>query len=130
MLNYGYAILYARILRMVLKQKLNPTESVIHVAQAGKPTFVYDIIEIFRAQAVDRVVISLVQKREPLNVCKGLLDDETKKLLVRNLSERLNRYEKYQGVETRLVDIIANQIKQIAGFVNKREKFKPYVAKW
>ena len=130
MLNYGYAILYARILRMVLKQKLNPTESVIHVAQAGKPTFVYDIIEIFRAQAVDRVVISLVQKREPLNVCKGLLDDETKKLLVKNLSERLNRYEKYQGVETRLVDIIANQIKQIAGFVNKREKFKPYVAKW
>ena len=34
----------------------NPYDSVIHARQSGKPTFVYDVVELFRAQAVDRVV--------------------------------------------------------------------------
>lgn len=37
LLNYGYAILYARIWRAVLFRKLNPTNSVMHAGQLGKP---------------------------------------------------------------------------------------------
>lgn len=130
LLNYGYAILYARIWRAVLFRKLNPTNSVMHAGQLGKPTLVYDIIEVFRAQAVDRVVISLVQKKEPLKIKQGLLDAETRKLLVKNLTERFNRYEKYRGNEHRFCDIINLQIKEIAEFVEHKTKYKPYIAKW
>lgn len=130
LLNYGYSILYARIWQAVLRQKLNPTISIIHVPQSGKPTFVYDIIELFRAQAVDRVVISLVQKKEPLSMKDGLLDSETKNLLVKNLAERINRYEKYRGMECRLCDIINLQIKEIAEYIGSGTKYKPYIAKW
>ena len=85
MLNYGYAMIYPRVWQALLWRRLNPTISVIHVPQQGKPTFVYDIIELFRAQAVERVVISLIQKKEPLAMSDGKLDASTRKLLVKNI---------------------------------------------
>lgn len=130
LLNYGYAIIYARIWRMLLSRKMNPCESVIHVRHRGKPTLVYDIIEMFRTQAVDRVVISMLQRHEPLSVSNGMIDKESKGLLVKNIAERLNRYEKYRGKETRLVDIIDKQIKEISDFIGEGITYRPYIAKW
>lgn len=130
LLNYGYSILYPRVWQGILYRKLNPTISVIHAPQAGKPTFVYDVIELFRAQAVDRVVISLIQKKEPLKLQDGLLDKSTKRLLVQNILERINRYEKYHNKELRLCDIINLQIKEIAEYIDNGTKFKPYISKW
>ena len=130
MLNYGYALLYPRVLRALLTRRLNPTCGVLHLEQAGKPTLVYDVIELFRAQAVDRVVISLVQKGEHLSCKDGKLTDGTKKLLIKNVFERLNRYEKYRGVEMRLSDIIEAQVKEIAEHIDKGTRFRSYVAKW
>ncbi len=131
MLNYGYAILYARVWQALLSAKLNPSISVFHARQPGKPTFVYDLIEIFRSQAVDRVVIGLIQKKEPLNMDKNLLDNETKKLLIQNILERLNRYEKFRTEEMKFAKIIQLQAKDIAEFITEQKKtFKPYIAKW
>ncbi|WP_106829886.1 CRISPR-associated endonuclease Cas1 [Parabacteroides pacaensis] len=131
MLNYGYAILYARVWDAVLLHKLNPSISVLHAPQTGKPTFVYDLVELFRAQAVDRVVISLIQKGEPLKMAGNLLCEPTKKLLIQNILERLNRYEKYRGEELRFIDIINKQILEVAAFISGESKtFKPYIAKW
>ena len=131
MLNYGYAILYARVWKTVLAQKLNPSLSVLHASQPGKPTFVYDIVELFRAQAVDRVVIALIQKGEPLKMTKNMLSEPTKKILVQNLLERLNRYEKYRGEEIQFVEIIRRQVREIADFISGESKnYKPYIAKW
>lgn len=130
LLNYGYAILYTRVWQALLRYKLNPTDSVLHTPQPGKPTFVYDVIELFRAQAVDRVVISLIQKGEAMSLNKGQLSEPTKKLLVQNILERLNRYEIYRGKEHRLCDIIQLQVKAIAEYIATEARFKPYIAKW
>ncbi|GHU75939.1 hypothetical protein FACS189414_1030 [Bacteroidia bacterium] len=131
MLNYGYAIIYPRIWQALLAAKLNPSMGVLHKYQSGKPILVYDFIEIFRAQAVDRVVISLVQKSEPLAMDKNLLDDNTRKLLIQNILERLNRYEKFRGEECRFEDIIRKQMREAAAYISGESKtFKPYIAKW
>lgn len=131
MLNYGYAILYARVWSAVLLRKLNPSISILHAYQPGKPTFIYDLVELFRAQAVDRVVISLIQKKEPLKMNGNLLAEPTKQLLIRNILERLNRYEKYRGEELRFIDIIHRQVQETAAFICGESKtFKPYTAKW
>ncbi|MDR2511359.1 MAG: CRISPR-associated endonuclease Cas1 [Bacteroidales bacterium] len=131
LLNYGYAILYPRVWQAILAARLNPTIGVLHKYQANKPTLSYDLIEIFRAQAVDRVVISLVQKSEPLLMNKNLLNEETRKLLIKNILERLNRYEKFQGEACRFEDIIRKQARDIAAYISGESKnFKPYLAKW
>ena len=130
MLNYGYAILYVRVWQALLAAKLNPFESLIHVRQEGKPTLVYDMAEIFRSQVVDRMVISLIQKGQDLEVRNGLLTDHTRQLLVKSVMERLARYEKYHGQEMKMEQIILSQAKLLAKAFDGTDKFKPYVAKW
>lgn len=131
MLNYGYAILYSRVWKALLRAKLNPFDSIIHVRQAGKPTFVYDVVEIFRSQVVDRVVVSIVQKKGNLAVENGKLSDDTKKQLSKNILERLNRYENYRGEEVTMDHIINLQAKEIASYItNEKRNYKPYIAKW
>lgn len=130
MLNYGYAILYVRVWQALLAARLNPFDSLIHVRRDGKPTLVYDMVEIFRSQVVDRMVIGLIQKGQDLEVHNGLLSDKTRELLVKSIMERLARYEKYQGEEMRMEQIILQQAKLLAQAFEGEEKFKPYVAKW
>lgn len=130
MLNYGYAILYVRVWQALLAAKLNPYDSVLHVPQAGKPTLVYDVVELFRSQVVDRVVISMIQKGTELSQNKGLLSDATRQLLAKNIMERLNRYEKYRGEELKMEQIILRQCLDIAAYFQNEEHYKPYVAKW
>lgn len=130
MLNYGYAILYARIWQALLAAHLNPFDSLIHTHREGKPTLVYDMIEIFRSQVVDRIVISLIQKGQDLEVRNGLLTDQTRQLLGKSVMERLARYEKYQGQDMKMEQIILHQAKLLAKAFEGTDKFKPYVAKW
>ena len=130
MLNYGYAILYVRVWQALLAAHLNPFDSIIHAHHEGKPALVYDLVEIFRSQVVDRVVISLVQKGQDLEVRNGLLTDKTRQLLVKSVMERLARYEKYQGEEMKMEQIIIRQAKLLAQTFEGTGKFKPYVAKW
>lgn len=130
MLNYGYAILYTRVWQALLAARLNPFESIIHARQEGKPTLAFDMIEIFRSQVVDRIVISLIQKGQDLEIRNGLLPDTTRQLLVKSIMERLARYEKYLGEEMKMENIIVRQAKLLAKAFAREEKFKPYVAKW
>ena len=130
MLNYGYAILYVRVWQALLAVQLNPFDSLIHARRDGKPTLVYDMVEIFRSQVVDRVVISLIQKGHDLAVRNGLLTDRTRQLLVKSVMERLERYEKFQGEEMKMEQIILRQAKLLAMAFEGADKFKPYVAKW
>lgn len=130
MLNYGYSLLYSRIWNALLKYGLNPYCSIIHTRQPGKPTFVYDIIEIFRAQAVDRVVIAMIQKKAQINIVNGQIDDPSKSLLLKHLSERLTKRENFRGEEIMLSEIIDRQVRDIALYYLEGKTFKAYKAKW
>jgi CRISPR-associated endonuclease Cas1 len=131
MLNYGYAILYARITQAIMKARLNPAISFLHVPQTHKPSLAFDIIELFRQQAVDRVVISLIQKKEKMEIVKGLLSNESKSKLTQNIYERLHRYETYRGEKRRFSDIISIQTSALAQYISgEADTYKPYIAKW
>jgi group II intron reverse transcriptase/maturase/CRISPR-associated endonuclease Cas1 len=131
LLNYGYAILYARIWEALLSVKLNPYISYLHIPDTYKPTLTFDFIEIFRQQVVDRVVISMLQKKEKLVVVNGILDEETRIKLASNIYERLYRYENYRGESRRFLDIMKIQAQHLAKFINDEvSNYKPYISKW
>lgn len=130
LLNYGYGILYSRIWQYVLRYQMNPMSGVLHVEQNSKPVFVYDIVELFRSQCVDRVVVGLIQKGEPLEIKDGLLTQDTRKLLIHNVLERINRYEVYRAKEMLFSDIMKEQIREIADYIENGKTYKPYIAKW
>ena len=92
---------------------------------------VFDFIELFRSQAVDRVVISMIRRREQCSVnSEGLLDEETKKRLTAHIMERLNRHELYRGQSRSFLDIIDIQASELAVSIVERKHFRAYSAKW
>ncbi len=131
LLNYGYSLLYARTWQALLAAKLNPYDSLIHTPASGKPSLVYDFVELFRSQAVDRIVVSLVQKHLPLTIdSNGYLTESTRALLTKSIVERFNRYENFRGEDMKFKQIIWKQAKCLAESFVYGKPFKPYIAKW
>lgn len=131
LLNYGYGILYSRIWEAVLKAGLNPYISYLHKPQEGKPTLVFDLIEEFRQQAVDRAVFALITKGEELKIEKRFLSDETRKKVAEKVLERINTVEVFRAEEMRLSQIMKEQAKAVAKFLEgKLTHYRPYIGKW
>jgi group II intron reverse transcriptase/maturase/CRISPR-associated endonuclease Cas1 len=130
-LNYGYAILYARVQNALLKAGLALHISFLHSLQDGKPTLVYDLIEEFRAFVVDRAVISMINKNEPLKLnSKGELSKESCHLIVQNVKERLGVYTKHKKASKKLETIIQDQAYLLARHVRGEEKYKAFIGKY
>lgn len=131
MLNYGYGILYNRILTAITVAGLNPNISYLHKEQKNKPTLVFDLIEPFRAPAVDRTVIAVLNKHSNLALDKNILSNKTKSVLSQKLLLRMNTEFTYRSKTTSINNLM---IEQAAGLVDylqdKSTKFKPYISKW
>jgi CRISP-associated protein Cas1 len=67
LLNYGYGILYSKIWEAVIRTGLSPFISFLHKPQEGKPTLIFDLVEEFRPQAVDRAVFSMINTKSQSN---------------------------------------------------------------
>lgn len=130
MLNFGYSILYPRIWQAILRHGLNPYSGFIHRSE-GNANLVFDLIELFRCQAVDRVVVSMINKGEKCDVdTDGKLCEYTKASLTRHVLERLERYETYRGESRTLNNIIDLQVLDLSRSISDGLPFRPYVAKW
>ena len=81
MLNYGYGILYGKITESLVRAHLNPNLSYLHTPELNRPSLVFDCIEEFRQQVVDRAVFSILMKHTALKCENGLLADATKKIV-------------------------------------------------
>ena len=96
-LNYGYAILYSKILKSIASAGLSPHVSYLHALDEQKPTLAFDLIEEFRAFIVDRAVISMVNKNEPFEIKDGLLSAATRQNIAKNVNEKLFSCTEYRG---------------------------------
>lgn len=131
LLNYGYAMLSSKIWNAVLRAGLNPFVSFLHKPQAGKPTLLFDLMEEFRPQAVDRVVFSMINKKVELKMDGKLLCPKTRNRLAQGVLERLNTVENFRGRELRLGDIIREQSRALADYLSgESARYAPYIGKW
>jgi group II intron reverse transcriptase/maturase/CRISPR-associated endonuclease Cas1 len=131
MLNYGYGILYARITEAILKAGLNPCLSYLHKPDGNRLSLVFDLIEEFRQQAVDRVVIALIMKNKNLKEFNGTLDDYTRKTLSQKVIDRMNNFELFRKRECRFFEIMFLQARALVNFLTDGTKeYKPYNPKW
>lgn len=108
-LNYGYAILYSKILKSIAAAGLSPHVSYLHALDEQKPTLAFDLIEEFRAFIVDRAIISMVNKNEPFEIKDGLLSVSTRQNIAKNVNEKLFAYTEYRGEKLKAQDIIDKQ---------------------
>jgi CRISPR-associated protein Cas1 len=93
---------------------------------------VYDLIEQFRVQAVDKPLVAMAIKEENLKIDKtGYLTEETKKRVVQKILERINSFEMFRGKEMRLIDIFQRQTDDFQKYlIGEIKTYKPYLMKW
>jgi len=132
MLNYGYGMLYSRLLAYVIAAGLNPCLSFLHSPQNNRPSLIFDFIEEFRSQAVDRAVVTMVNRKEKAELDKnsGLLKEDTKKRLIENVLERLSTLVEYRGKKATLEDVMSYQTKHLAQCLEKGKNYRPYIGRY
>jgi CRISPR-associated protein Cas1 len=132
LLNYGYAVLRSRVLLELHRSGLNPYISFLHAGQKGIATLTFDVMEVFRPQVVDRVVLAELRKnskRFKLDE-EGRLIPESREHLVRQILDRLASIEKFRGRELKLEEIIREQVADLKKHFENKALYRPYMAKW
>lgn len=132
LLNYGYAILESRVHLALLRAGLAPQISFLHALQPrGQPTLAFDLMEEFRTQAVDRVVLAMLGRREPLRTdAQGLLTDTTRGRLIAQVHDRLATLVRFRRKELTLEEIIQHQAHLLVRHLKGEARYRPFAAKW
>lgn len=129
-LNYGYAILYGRAQKALVKAGLALHISFLHSSDGRKPTLVFDFVEEFRAYVVDKTVIALASKSDILQTREGRLTDKAKKALLEDLLERLGGYVMWKKESRRMDDIIEEQAYLLARHIKGEAKYNSFIGKY
>jgi CRISPR-associated endonuclease Cas1/group II intron reverse transcriptase/maturase len=130
-LNYGYAILYGEVRHALSLAGLGLHISYLHVIDEGKPTLVFDFIEAFRSFVVDRTVFSMVNREEPLRTdAKGLLSKKSRRLVARNVLERLGAHTRHDGELRRMRTVIREEAYAFARAIDAGERYRPFIGRY
>jgi CRISPR-associated protein Cas1 len=131
-LNYGYGILYGQVERALVLAGLDPYAGFLHVDRSGKPSMVLDLVEEFRPMAVDRAMLSMVNKGGALKMDdKGRLDNATRKEVAAKVIERLDAPVRHQGQQSCTRSVIQGQARRLALYLRgDRAAYEPFIANW
>ncbi len=131
-LNYGYGILYCQVERAVVLAGLDPYGGFIHADRPGKPSLVLDLIEEFRAPAVDRAIFALWNRGGKVELDQeGRLPSEARRGIADAVLDRLERDERYHGRKLALRHVIQTQARQVATYLRgDRKCYEPFIARW
>ena len=89
-----------------------------------------DLVEEFRQPVVDRAVIAHLNLGEEIKLSQGMLETETRKLLVGRILERLQATETYQGKQYQVRSIIQMQAGRLASVLRGDGTYKAFAFKW
>lgn len=108
--DYGYGVLRNCVFKAVLNASLDPYIGVIHETRNYKPTFVFDIMEIFRPAVDFSVVSTLLEKKwESFN--------EVKYPMVNKIMDCIYSEYKFKGQSSQMLRIMSLQCYSIADFI-------------
>lgn len=130
LLNYGYGILAQAVWGAVLNAGLEPYGGFLHVDRPGKPSLVLDVMEEFRAPIVDRTVIALCRRGQPVRVERGRLDDATRRLVADRVMEKLAADARFGGRRVSVRAIVQAQVRSLAAFLRGQDTYRPFAFQW
>ena len=131
-LNYSYAILYGKIQHSLVYAGLSLNISFLHSLDENKPTLTFDMIEEFRTFIVDRTIISMLNKDEPIKLdSKGMLTKSSRQLISKNIKEKLGSYTMWKKESHKCENIILTQCYNLAKAIDDESfKYKAFIGKY
>lgn len=134
LLNYGYGILYSEVWSAVNTAGLDPFAGFLHVDRPGRPSLVLDLIEEFRQQSVDRVIVTLLNRRAIDGndaIGEDGLSKATRQALAVAVVERLQEHVSFAEKKVPLKNVIVRQAWAVTRLLRgDSPKYLPFVMKW
>lgn len=130
LLNYGYGVLAQAVWGAVLNAGLEPYAGFLHVDRPGKPSLVLDLMEEFRAPVVDRPVIAMCRRGEPIKIENGKLDHDTRRMVAERVLEKLGAEARFGGRRVSVRAIVQAQVRSLASFVRGQGTYRPFAFQW
>ena len=96
MLNYSYAILASEVLKSLHTSGLDPYAGFLHSDRYARKSLVFDLVEEFRQQIVDKSVLKLVNRnqieKDDFELRQGMMyiHESCRKLLIKTILDKLN----------------------------------------
>lgn len=123
MLNYGYGVLFGETWRAVHYAGLDPYGGFLHVDRPGKASMVLDLMEEFRAQVIDKLVVKFVTKRmvspSGFEIVDGIcqMRDDVRRRFLREALEKLEEEIRVGELKLKWGEVILYQARQLAKFL-------------
>ena len=136
LLNYGYAILQTHIVKALFIAGLDIYCGYLHANRYGRASLVFDLIEEFRQQIVDKTVFTMVNKRQikvnDFNYKENIvmIGDDKRRLLISAIMKKLKSVVNFHNEKRSYEDIIFYQAKLISKFLLKEEKYYGFSLRW
>ena len=138
LISFGNMMCYTQCLRAIHQTQLNPTISYLHTPGERRYSLCLDISEIFKPVIVDRIIFKVLNKKEiqekhfdrKLNRC--LLNDEGRKIFVRNFEEKLNETIQHRklGRSVSYKHLIKLECYKLCKHLLEIEEYKPLKMWW
>lgn len=136
MLNYSYAILASEVLKSLHTSGLDPYSGFLHSDRYGRKSLVFDLMEEFRQQIVDKSVLKLINRnqieKDDFEPKDGMIyiHESCRKLLIKTILDKLNNDITFEGMKTTYVDLISIESKNIVDYLLYQKKYKTFYLKW
>lgn len=138
MISFGNSLLYSAVLTEIYHTQLHPAISYLHEPSERRFSLSLDLAEIFKPLLVDRLVISLVNKKM---VGEGDFDEDFKRVLLsekgrkkflKAFNERLERTVKHRtlGRNVSYQRLIRLECYKLVKHILGVEKYRPFVMWW
>jgi len=132
LLSYGYTVLLSRVEYSVLLAGLNPFEGIIHSSYRSRPALGFDLLEEFRQPIIDRVVLSMISRKQltPDDFELGeefcMIKEAPKRAFLDAIYSRLEDVHPYGDDRMPYLDIIFSQAKKLAKAIGEGVPYKAF----
>ena len=136
LLNYGYAVVESEIWKSIYLAGLDPYCGFLHSERYGRASLVFDLIEEFRQQIVDKTILSIVNMNQVDTddfEDKGnimLMNDKARRLVIAKILDKLNSKVEFNGNQLSYSDIIMYQGRLMAKFLTHEDQYVGFYRRW
>ena len=136
LLNYGYAILESEIWKSIYLAGLDPYCGFLHSERYGRASLVFDLIEEFRQQVVDKTVLSIVNKNsvslEDFEFKENsiIIKDNARRLIISKILDKLCSKIQFNDSNMSYFDIIQYRGRLIANYLTTGEDYVGFSLRW
>ena len=136
LLNYGYAVVESEIWKSIYLAGLDPYCGFLHSERYGRASLVFDLIEEFRQQIVDKTVLSIVNMNQVSvddfedNGNILMMNDKTRRLVIAKILNKLSSKVEFNGNQMSYSDIIMYQGRLMAKFLTHEDQYTGFFRRW